>query len=265
MPKNHRKSITCFIDRTNEYFAEIAKFNRAVVLHVGEWDVDLTPDDVAAYTAKTNLVRPEELQIASISMGRYLIILPEGLSADTFIKVVSLHWWKVGLSYQPWSQLDGSTVTMPRFKVWLDLIGLPPNLWSEKVVHLAASQMGVYLRTINLKRSADLSFYFVVVATPDLETIPEELKLVVGGLEYKVRVEVNKWVHTPLYTTSDFPKQPPRYSSSFPSDSSTSSPSEGSGGDDSDSIPMPRKTLIEIVGNRDPSSLPPKIREFIQG
>jgi Domain of unknown function (DUF4283) len=265
MPENRRKSITCFIDRTDEYFKEVARLNRAVVLDVGEWDVDLTPDEVAAYAAKTNLVRPEELQIAIITMGRYLIILPEGLSTDTFIKAMPLHCWKIGLSYRPWSQLEDSTIIMTRFKVWIDLIGLPLNLWSEKVVRMAVSQMGVYLGTINPKRSADLSFWSVVVATPDLETIPEELKLVIGGLEYKVRVSVNKWVHTPLYTAADFPKQPLRYSPPFSNDSSASSSSKGSGGDDFDSIPIPRKTLIEIVGNRDLSSLPPEIKQFIHG
>jgi hypothetical protein len=125
--------------------------------------------------------------------------------------------------------------------------------------------MGVYLGTINPKRPTDISLWSLVVATPDLEIIPEELKLIIGGLEYRVRVLVKKWVHTLLYSAADLPRQPPKYSLPFLSDSS-SSLSEGSSRDDlEEAFPMSKKSLLEIVRGRDPNSLLPEIRNFILG
>lgn len=100
---------------------------------------------------------------------------------------------------------------MPRFKVLLDLEGLPTPFWRESSVINAISKLGLYLGSVAPEHDSDLSAWRVAIATDDLMNIPSNLGVVAGGLEYPVIIHLVTWEKGPIYAASEFPVLPPRF------------------------------------------------------
>lgn len=151
--------------------------------------------------------------MAQLTRGHFLIHLPEGLAAETFIKATPPALWDQGIAFQMWSPHDDATaITIPRFKLLQDLVGFPIHLWREREVIKAVSRFGVYLGTNQPKIPAELSAWKMAIATDDLCRIPRNIRLSVGGIEYTVPVLPVVWDKGPIYTPSDLPTYPPRFS-----------------------------------------------------
>lgn len=134
MPENIPLQTYCFVDRDELYFREIERLSRGVVLHAENLEFQMPVDEVARYVVHTNLVKLEKIEVSAIDRSRFLIIFPEGLSQETFIRATPSVLWDHGITFQPWTPLTDTTITIPRFKVLLDFIGVPMHLWREREI-----------------------------------------------------------------------------------------------------------------------------------
>lgn len=89
--------------------------------------------------------------------------------------------------------------------------------------------------------------------------------MVAGGIEYPVRVDVQKISHKLVYSYEKLPKQPPKVSPppsppSFVSDSDDEHPFM----DEDELFPVSRSALLEICKGRDPTKLPEMVQKFLE-
>lgn len=119
MPSDRPISLHCFLERDQEYFAELDRLRHAVVLHTRGFQWDLSVDNVVHFAYRTNLVKKEEIHVSQMSGSRFLIMLPEGLDPDTFINATPQDLWDEELSFQPWSPLDDASISISAYKVLL--------------------------------------------------------------------------------------------------------------------------------------------------
>lgn len=101
--------------------------------------------------------------------------------------------------FQQWTPLDRDVITIPSYKVLMNLVGLPETLWREKEVSKAVSRTGVYLGSVAPEKDKNLSVWTAVVTTDDLGHTLHIIVLVVGGLEYLIGINIIKWVHSLIY------------------------------------------------------------------
>lgn len=87
-----------FVETDEEYFDELAKLEGVVVMYNPDLEIDLTIEQVAQYTVRSNLVTTEEISIGVMTRSRYVIMLLHGLALDMFMKAIPLKVWKEGFS-----------------------------------------------------------------------------------------------------------------------------------------------------------------------
>lgn len=270
LPEGRPENITVFIDRDEAFFREVEVLNRAVVMHCADQALKIHAGQVLQIALDTKLVNEREVSVSEITGGRFLIHLPEGLAVETFVRALPEKLWEDGFAFQQWSLLDDATVRMPRFKVLLDLVGLPSHQWRDSSVINAVSKMGLFLGTVANERPTDLSALRVAIATDDLLTVSKHITLVVGGLEYTAEVRPVTWERGPIYSAGDFPVLPKRFTryqhpepTYSEADSDSSSGNTGLG--DDELIPCSRRVLMEICQGKSEASIPPEIRAFLRG
>lgn len=212
LPDGRPKEITVFIERDDEFFKEVDNLSHSVVMYCQNQGQRLEVHQVVSMAVDTKLVREEEVRVAELSGERFLIHLPKGLAVETFVHALPVELWEQGFTFQQWSLLDDANVKMPRFKILLDLVGIPPHLRKPQSVINAVSQLGVYLGSVQPEHATDQTSWRVAVGTDDLKRIPDSLKMVIGGLEYVAEVVPVTWEKGPIYNTSDFPILPQRFS-----------------------------------------------------
>lgn len=110
MPPERPFRTVCFINQEEEDFQEIERLKQAVLLDTHDQDLVLTADTVANYAVRTKLVSKQEVSIAILTRGRYLIHLPKRVSPDRFIKVTPSDLWDFGFSFRPWTPLEGAAI-----------------------------------------------------------------------------------------------------------------------------------------------------------
>ncbi|KAF3331481.1 Major cell-surface adhesin PAc [Carex littledalei] len=253
IPENRPNNMVVFVERDEQYYSELTKLERAVVFHSTE--VEVSCEEVATYATRTNLVKEEELQVSALARARHLIILPIGLTPETFIKAIPEYLWNMGYSFEPWCPVGDAPVRVPAFKALLHIIDLPPLLWREDVVRSAVAKFGLYLGSVAPQDPNDISYWAVAVGTDDLERIPKSISLVAGGIEYVAPVVIVTWQRGLIYDKSELPKPAPKVQR--PATPSTSSAVEGEGsGYDEDIIPITRRWLEELTRDIDPSYIP---------
>lgn len=130
---------------------------------------------------------------------------------DTFIKAIPSDLWSQAFTFQPWSELEGATIIVPRFKVLINLMDFPIHLWRETVVSKIVSQFGIYLGPVPQELKIDLSAWRVAIATDDMPRVPKAITITTGGLKRKVTVRPVTWQTGPVYGPSDFSAIPVRY------------------------------------------------------
>lgn len=123
------KKLTVFMEIDEDFFKEIDNLSHAVVMYAKNQMLYIEAHQVVRMAVDTKLVREEEIQVAQLTGERFPIHLPKGLAVETFVKALPADLWEQGFSFQQWSLLDDASVKMPRFKVLLDLEGLPLHQW----------------------------------------------------------------------------------------------------------------------------------------
>lgn len=209
MPDDRIKKVTVFLERDEAFFREIDKLSTAVILNETKAGPLLDVHRVEQMAVDTGLVREEEIRVAQLPNERFLIQLPRGLAVDTFVKATPGYLWDEGFIFQHWSQMEGAQVLMPRFKVLIDLIGVPPHLWREDYIVSATAKLGLFLGTVAPEHASDYTAWRLAIATDDLRRIPPTMGMVVGGVEHPIEVKTIAWSRGPIYQASDFPVTPP--------------------------------------------------------
>lgn len=85
MPQEKPLRLHYFIEKDDQYYAEMECLKNSVVMHTKGFQWKLGVNNVVDYDCRTNIVQREEMQVSLLSGSRFLIVLPEGLDPDTFI------------------------------------------------------------------------------------------------------------------------------------------------------------------------------------
>lgn len=164
MPSEWPLRMHCFIERDDEYYKELARLKNAVVMYTGNFQWELSTDNVADYAVKTGIVSQEEIQVSELYGPRFLIVLPEGLDPDTFINATPQSAWDEGFTFQPWSPMDDAAISIPAYKILIGLTGVPQHLWREKSVSQTVNKFDLYLGSVQPENVASIATYIAVVA-----------------------------------------------------------------------------------------------------
>lgn len=156
LPDDCPDEVMCFIERDDDFFMEIENLSKAVIIY-GESYNRMEVHQAVKLAVDTGLVREEEIRVAKLARDRVLIHLPKGLMVDTFIRALPSALWEQGFSAQLWTQLDGATLIMPRFKLMIDLVDFSVHLWKEYHVIRAVSSFGIFLGSVAPEHKSDLS------------------------------------------------------------------------------------------------------------
>lgn len=261
MPEDRPLRLHCFLERDDAYFAELERLKQAVVMHTKATQWEMGQINAGDYACRTGLVTKEELQISELTDSRFLILLPQGLDPDTFINATPQEAWDEGITFQPWSPTEDAEISIPAYKVLVNLVGIPPHLRREKFIIQAVARFGVYLGTVKPENPESVASCLVGVGVDDLSLVPPALALHVGGAIHNVPLYTVAWKRTPLYTAADMPKQSKVYRRPQPPPSSTDSDREDRN-DDQQLIPMSSQVLRYLCRGRTADSLPPELRHF---
>lgn len=272
MPEGRPDKIMCFIERDADFYKEVQRLQRAVVLNGNKARYALEVHQVVGIAVDTGLVREEEIRIAQLSQDTFLIHLPMGLAVDTCVKATPSSLWDAGFRFEHWYQAHNANVIVPRFKVLIDLIGIPMHIWNEKRIARMVSKFGLFLGTVAPEHATNFMAFRVAVATDDLSRIPVSMGLVAGGIEHPVRLRPVTWKRGAIYEASDFPKAPPRLQRPpSPPPSNPSSPEDflntmpARNNDDSDLIICSKKVLFELCHGLNPTTIPSEVLAVLTG
>ncbi|KAF3323112.1 hypothetical protein FCM35_KLT13101 [Carex littledalei] len=260
----------CYIERDEAFNREVERLSHAVVLSCHDRSSQLTVLQVIEMAVGTGLLREEELRVAELSGDRLLLHLPKGLAIETFVRAVPRSIWDRGYTFQQWSLLDEAEVTMPRFKVLLDLVGLPLMLWREMAVIRAISGFGLFLGSVPPARKSDRTAWRVAVAMDDINRIPQSIAYIIGGLEYPVKVVPVNWSRGAIYTREDFPAQPIKYSRPPPPPEvhglqGTRNRDGPNSSDEEEPVACSRRVLLELCQELPVEDIPPEIVSLLSG
>jgi hypothetical protein len=211
MPDNRPNNLKHFVSHRVQYLEEVKKLQRGIVLVPNGSPTRLSLDEVINYIAAGGLVEPHQLAVGRMTRGRLLVILPENMDRDQAIRAIPQWVWDIGYTVEAWSQLADATIAVPRFKLWVDLIGVPLECMHEDEIAGAVAHFGTYLGTLEPEGSGELSIWSVVPAASDLALVAKIVSFMIGGLETVVTLRVRRWTYAPVYTALDLPQPPPKY------------------------------------------------------
>jgi hypothetical protein len=88
----------------------------------------LTGEAVAKYVAESKLVKPNNLLVGTLTKDRYLVLLLTDTDRDGVARAISRRVWDLGLSLETYSPMEDVEVSIPFYKIWIDLVGIPIEL-----------------------------------------------------------------------------------------------------------------------------------------
>lgn len=256
MPAARPKRLEFFSKQDASTLEELARLERGVVFNTHGFEMGFSVEDVAGFATRTETVQRSEIAISILQRDRFLIILPEGLAPETFIKETSLSLWEAGFSFQPWSLMDEGSLVLPEFKVLLDLKGFPPHVYREDEIGRAVGTFGMFLGSVPQQNPADISCWTVAVAVDRLERVPVELAIHKLGSQSVASVFVRNWLRSPLYAADDLPKHKPKFTK-------LSLTNDRRKVDAPAPFVVSRKVLLEMCRGKELASLPSEIQEML--
>lgn len=266
MPENRPKRMVVYMEGDEEHFHEVAKLERAVVVEYHQSiNFTLSIDKISELVTQSGVVEDKEITISKLSNTSFIINLSEGLAAKTFVDAIPTAVWDMGFSFRLWSQRGNASPKVPAYRVLVQLHDLPPHLYREQGAIRAVSTFGLYMGTVAQANQEDLSYWTVAVGVRELEDVPLEVELVVGGMEHVVQVVPVRWVKGNIY--DKLPKASERFERP-PSPTSSPKPpqvheSETSDGDEF--ISVSRNFLFEICKDLNIDQIPEELRKILRG
>lgn len=156
--------------------------------------------------------------------------------------------------------MDDASISIPNFKVIINILDLPPHLYREKAVQRATSGMGLYLGNIAQADPTDLTTWTAVIATDNLKRISSVITMSMGGMTWYMPVRVIKVETGPLYSPQDLPTQPPRFKKPIPTRQQ-----DTSSDDDEEEFTCSLRFLHDLCKNRDPATIPAEVQAMLAG
>lgn len=206
LPDDRPQKIVCFIERDDQYYEEMGKLDNVVIMFNPSLEVDLTLDQVGQYAASSGLVKASDISVGIMTRSRYVILLPICINPTRFIRSIPSRVWDEGFPFSLWCPLENVKVVVPRYKVMLDLVDIPLDLYREKNIIRATSAIGTYLGTVNQIMEGDIACWTVVVSTSSLSLIPHQIAYRIGGLEKLVNVIPKACIQGEVYKPCDLPQ-----------------------------------------------------------
>ncbi len=124
-----------------------------------------------------------DFQVAKFRAHDYVIFLPQWVQPEDLVRRDGLRLTHCRIRCFTWNPLWDAVRARLRFKVWIKLMGLPYECWSEGKVSAVVNDFGRYLRADDSSRDLlDINFYKCKVAVEDPADVPENLYLTMGDL-----------------------------------------------------------------------------------
>jgi hypothetical protein len=117
------------------------------------------------------------------------MILPPGIEMDKVAKAIPRWVWDKGITLHSYSPLMDAGIAIPFFRVWLDLEGIPLELWKEGDVVRAVSRFGMYLGSLEPVMGGNYTTWSVFMAVEELERIPHAIEMKIVGMTFLVAVQ----------------------------------------------------------------------------
>jgi Domain of unknown function (DUF4283) len=113
------------------------------------------------------LKRTVPFDLSHLHGSKYLLRFGDGTTTSSIPSPAQSYLDYEGYLYHQWIPSVGSTVGTYSFKVWLDIIGAPPHLWSIDELVTGVSTIGILLDHAPLHHVSSFErFGVLVAATP---------------------------------------------------------------------------------------------------
>jgi hypothetical protein len=93
-----------------------------------------------------------------------------------------------------WFPMVNSKELNLRFKVWLNVMDVPPHLWSLDEILKGVGSLGVLLDHASLYHVQSFEKFRILIACKDLHSQPHNIMFVLDGVETKCNLKACSWI-----------------------------------------------------------------------
>jgi hypothetical protein len=123
------------------------------------------------------LPRQTKLELSHLSTTYYYISFNSNLTNEDYQATFREHLTPQGYISFMWSPAIMSSEHRLGFKVWLDLVDLPPHVWSLHELDVVLASFGLILAHSPLNKVPSFERLHLVIATDNLTRIPHNIQL----------------------------------------------------------------------------------------
>lgn len=129
---------------------------------------------------------------------QYLLMLPQGIERHTFLKNHTKPLQDLGYVVYPWGPgVNGRQMSL-RYKMWVELRGMPAQSWNILTLMHAVGSFGALLDHTPMTNVNSLEKMVAVVGVSDLSLVPQNTMVWVKGVGRDVEVGVLGWIEEAL-------------------------------------------------------------------
>jgi hypothetical protein len=111
----------------------------------------------------------------------YLLAFNSHITHQEFNLICEQRLNKLGYIFFHWTPTVRSSMESLGFKVWLEILDLPPHYWSVQEIPTLATFFGLVLTHTPLAEVASFERLRLCVATNNLSRVPHNLELFLNG------------------------------------------------------------------------------------
>ncbi len=127
--------------------------------------------------------------VAHFRKRDFVIFLPQWVQLEDLVRREGLRLRHCRLRFFIWNPYREAVSARLTYKVWIKLLNLPFEYWTERKVASIVSGFGRYLRADdNSRRLLDINFFLCQVVVEDPADIPENIFLTLGDVIVNVQV-----------------------------------------------------------------------------
>lgn len=196
LPPNRPHCTHVFVPETPPMQRDAFELNRAIIVDA-RLVQNHTPHLVQAVlmeTCKSDFA----FQLTHIQGPQYMLLPPHGVDRHQFQLAHGSALQKQGYVIYPWTQAINGKPLKLKYKVWLQLIGMPPQAWTLTHLLHAVGSIGPLLDHTPMASVLSLEKMMAVVAVHDLGNIPQNVCLVVRGISRPIEILVHSWIEEPI-------------------------------------------------------------------
>lgn len=171
LPPNRPKVTNVYIPETNQMIIDAQHLHRAIVIDSrlkANHTMEIVQSVLMA-VCKSDFPFP----LTHMSGTQYLLLLPLGSDHHHFLLSYDKPLQDLGYVSYPWSPAINGYPMWLKYKVWIELHKMSPQMWTIDHLIAAASSFGIVLEHVAMHTVSSLEKMMVVVAVPDLNSNPE--------------------------------------------------------------------------------------------